>query len=104
MLVSIPDDDRYFIFYFSVDGAGVRPPTRSWSSLRSSASRPPSRRLAKHIQSPASLSSCHVPVDQVLFLTRRIRSRVKGNAVLVTSEAGVAKFWDIFGYKKPVGA
>ncbi len=58
--------------------------------------------MRSHLASSAT-SPHHVPIDEVLFLSRRIHSREKGMAVLVTSEAGVAKFWDLFGYKKSVG-
>ena len=49
----------------------------------------------------------HVPVDQVLLLSGRLHSRDRNSggsgAVLITSEAGVAKFWDLFGHKAPLG-
>ena len=45
-----------------------------------------------------------VPVDQVVFLRSRVRARQKGCAQLISSEAGVARFWDIFSAKKePLG-
>lgn len=76
-------------------------PLKSWASLRSSSSRPASRRMAKHDLFPSCRE--HVPVDQVLFLSGRMHLRDKGSAVLVTSEAGVAKFWDLFSQKRPIG-
>lgn len=80
------------------------PSLKSRSSLQSSSSsRPASRRLAMHTHFGSTASSLHVPVDQVLFLPERVRSKSKGSAVLVTSEAGMAKFWDLFGHKEPVG-
>lgn len=45
----------------------------------------------------------HVPVDQLLFLKTRVRARQKGTAVLVSSEGGLARFWDIFGPREPIG-
>ena len=76
---------------------------KSWVSFRSSASsRPASRRMAKRDQCPKH--SQYVPVDQVILLPRRIQSRDKGSgAVMITSEAGMAKFWDLFGHKRPIG-
>lgn len=87
--------------WFGSSGASRILSQKSWSSLRSSSSRPASRRLA--MRSASATSFLHVPIDEVLFLSRRIRSRDKGMAALVTSEGGVAKFWDLFSYKKPVG-
>ena len=37
----------------------------------------------------------HVPVDQILFLKTRVRSKIKGQGTLVTSEGGRAHFWDM---------
>lgn len=52
----------------------------------------------------ASANLQHVPVDRVIFLRTRVRARQKGSAQLVSSEAGVARFWDIFSAKKePLG-
>lgn len=45
----------------------------------------------------------HVPVDQLLFLKTRVRARQNGAAVLVSSEGGLARFWDIFGPREPIG-
>ena len=52
-----------------------------------------------------SVHQQHVPVDAVLFLQARMTgaARLKGTAVLVTSEAGHAHFWDIFGSSEPMG-
>ena len=45
-----------------------------------------------------------VPVDRVIFLRTRVRARQKGSAQLISSEAGVARFWDIFSPKRePLG-
>lgn len=78
-------------------------PIKSWVSFRSaSSSRPGSRRMAKREQ--YSRCSQHVPVDQVVLLPRRIQARNRqSGAVLITSEAGMAKFWDLFGHKRPIG-
>jgi len=72
-----------------------------------SSSRPVSRRLAsrqrRRLQSTSSSQIQHVPVDQLVFLHTRIRAKMKGAGVLVSSEAGVANFWDLFGKSNPVG-
>ena len=52
---------------------------------------------------PHSVRLQHVPVDQLLFLKTRVRTRQKGAAVLVSSEGGLARFWDIFRPREPVG-
>ncbi len=69
-------------------------------------SRPVSRRLAsrqRRLRSIGSAQIQHVPVDQLLFLHTRMRAKVKGAGVMVSSEAGVANFWDLFGKTNPVG-
>ena len=77
---------------------------KSWSSLHSPSSRPSSQRLANYrLHSAVSGHMQHVPIDQVLFLSMRMHTRNKGSAVLVTSEAGIANFWDIFGHERPKG-
>ena len=71
-----------------------------------SSSRPVSRRLAsrqRRLQSTSSSQIQHVPVDQLIFLHSRMRAKVKGAGILVSSEAGVANFWDLFGKLNPVG-
>ncbi len=46
----------------------------------------------------------HVPVNQLLFLKARFRSNRKGSAILVSSEGGMARFWDIFSTSnEPLG-
>lgn len=53
-----------------------------------------------------SLHLQHVPVDQVLFLRTRVRARSmtgKSMAILISSEAGMARFWDILGPQDPLG-
>ena len=42
-------------------------------------------------------------MDQVLLLSWRLQAREKEGAVLVTSEAGVARFWDLSGHKGAIG-
>ena len=38
----------------------------------------------------------HVPIDQLLFLKTRVKSKNRGQGTLVTSEGGFAYFWDMF--------
>ena len=45
----------------------------------------------------------HAPVDKLQFLRTRMRTRQKGSAVLISSEGGMARFWDIFGKPEPLG-
>ena len=45
----------------------------------------------------------HVPVDKVLFLRGRVKSKARGQVTLVTSEGGCAFFWDMFSSGPPIG-
>ena len=45
----------------------------------------------------------HVPVDKVLFLKKRMKTRQQNKAVLVSSEAGMARFWSFPGEKESQG-
>ena len=44
------------------------------------------------------------PVDQVLFLQERAKSRVHHCGILVSSDHGEARFWDLFGPTEPLGS
>jgi len=44
-----------------------------------------------------------IPVDKILFLKHRIDSKLTEAAVLVSCQAGVTKWWSIFGNKNLLG-
>ena len=52
---------------------------------------------------PPSTHLHHAPVDQLLFLKARVRSKVIGQSALVSSEGGHAHFWDMFRTGQPMG-
>ena len=55
------------------------------------------------ISHPLSTHLQHVPVDKLLFLKSRLRSGIKGQGTLVSSEAGCAHFWNMFSTGSPMG-
>ncbi|CAI8023726.1 WD repeat-containing protein 49, partial [Geodia barretti] len=78
-------------------------PPSATNSL-STSSRPASRRLSSYRLKSASRSHLHhVPVDKLLFLKTRVKSKARGQSTLVTSEGGHAFFWDMFSSGPPLG-
>ena len=45
----------------------------------------------------------YTPVDKLLFLKTRVTENCEGVATLVSSEGGVARFWDIHGSEQDLG-
>ena len=44
------------------------------------------------------------PIDNVLFLQNRGRSKLSGCGILISSDHGEGSFWDLFGSEEPVGS
>ncbi|KAF6023693.1 hypothetical protein EB796_017999 [Bugula neritina] len=63
-------------------------------------SRPNSRHRQSHQPPPKGTV---IPVDKILFLKHRIDSKLTEAAVLVSCQAGVTKWWSIFGNKNLLG-
>ncbi|KAL5473894.1 hypothetical protein EMCRGX_G028458 [Ephydatia muelleri] len=77
---------------------------RSSSHTSSSThSRPASRKLSSYRIRSASAHVRYAPVDKLLFLKTRITESCEGVATLVSSEGGMARFWDIHGSGQDLG-
>lgn len=59
--------------------------------------RPTSRHYQKHKAQHKRSTTAAVPIDKLVFLTQRVDRKLAEAAVLVSSQAGVLKFWSIFG-------
>jgi WD40 repeat protein len=67
-------------------------------------SRPASRRVSTYKMRLASNQLKRSPVDKVLFLKTRGKSKLSGCGVLVSSDHGEGSFWDLFGSDDPLGS
>lgn len=65
----------------------------------SSLSRPNSR----HRNSHKPPDSCAAPVDKLMFLLARAEARQTEAAILVSSEAGILRWWSVFGRNPELG-
>lgn len=63
--------------------------------------------MLRSIREGALSSGCTyrlaAPVDKLLFLKRRVDSKLTEAAVLVSSQSGQLKFWSIFGNRNLLG-
>src|ERR1700733_6743534 len=53
--------------------------------------------------SSSVIFSCAAPVDKLLFLLARAEARQTEAAILVSSEAGILRWWSVFGRKPELG-
>ncbi|KAK6170880.1 hypothetical protein SNE40_019170 [Patella caerulea] len=76
-------------------------PSSASTSTKSTGTRPNSRHKKSHKLSKGQPA----PVDKLLFLKARAAAgaRYADGAILVSSEAGVLRFWSIYGQKKEIG-
>ncbi|XP_064637087.1 WD repeat-containing protein on Y chromosome-like isoform X2 [Lineus longissimus] len=64
-------------------------------------SRPNSRHRASHSRPEQGEP---VPIDKLLFLPGRVKSAKRNDgAILISSEAGVLRFWSVYGQKHDIG-
>ncbi|KAK3091715.1 hypothetical protein FSP39_022107 [Pinctada imbricata] len=62
-----------------------------------------SRPNSRHRKSHKIPKGQPAPVEKLLFLPKRLSSRISDGAMLISSEAGYLKWWCLFGAKKEVG-